>query len=36
VWDGRNEVGVPVGSGVYIYRFEAGDFTAAQKMLLLK
>jgi photosystem II stability/assembly factor-like uncharacterized protein len=36
VWDGRNEVGDKMSSGVYIYRFEAGDFTTAKKMLLLK
>jgi hypothetical protein len=36
VWDGRNEVGVRVGSGVYLYRLNAGTFTAMQKMTLLQ
>jgi hypothetical protein len=36
VWDAHNDAGTPVGSGVYIYRFEAGDFTSTQKMILLK
>jgi len=36
VWDGRNETGNEVGSGVYLGRLEAGDFVAVRKMLLLK
>jgi hypothetical protein len=36
VWDARNDLGVPVGSGVYIYRFQAGDYKSVQKMVLLK
>jgi len=35
-WDGRNEQGLKVGSGVYLYRLEAGDFTAIKKMTLLQ
>ena len=35
-WDGRNSVGEPVASGVYFYRFKAGDFTAIRKMLIRK
>ena len=35
-WDGRNEVGEPVTSGVYFYTLTAGDFTATRKMLILK
>ena len=27
-WDGRNQLGEPVASGVYFYTFTAGDFTA--------
>jgi len=35
-WDGRDERGLSVGSGVYIYRLEAGGTTLARKMSLLK
>ena len=36
MWDARNEAGNPVGSGIYIYRFEAGSFSQVEKMILLK
>ena len=35
-WDGHNEVGEPVASGVYFYTLTAGDFTATRKMLIRK
>ena len=35
-WDGRNEVGESVASGVYLYTLTAGDFTATRKMLIRK
>ncbi|RKU21377.1 hypothetical protein C6500_06365 [Candidatus Poribacteria bacterium] len=35
-WDGRNEVGEPVASGLYFYTLTAGDFTATRKMLIQK
>ena len=35
-WDGRNEVGESVASGVYFYTLKAGDFTATRKMLIRK
>ena len=35
-WDGRNEFGEQVASGVYFYHLSAGDFSATRKMLILK
>lgn len=35
-WDGKNDLGEPVASGVYFYTFTAGEFTATRKMLILK
>ena len=35
-WDGKNEAGEVVASGVYLYTLSAGDFTATRKMLILK
>ncbi len=36
VWNGTNNSGTMVASGIYIYRFEAGDYTRMMKMILLK
>jgi hypothetical protein len=35
-WDGRDNGGVSVSSGVYIYRIQAGDFISIKKMLFLR
>ncbi|MCH8292232.1 hypothetical protein IH992_14145 [Candidatus Poribacteria bacterium] len=35
-WDGRNEAGDPVASGVYFYQLRAGETRMARKMWLLK
>lgn len=35
-WDGRNNRGVPVTTGVYYYKITAGSFSASKKMLLMK
>ena len=35
-WDGRNESGIRVGSGIYIYQFRANDYSQNRKMLLIK
>ena len=35
-WDGRNESGEKVASGVYFYTLTVGDFTATRKMLIMK
>ena len=35
-WDGRNEFGEQVASGLYFYHLSAGDYSATRKMLILK
>ena len=35
-WDGRNEVGERVASGVYFYHLSAGDYSDTRKMVILK
>ncbi len=35
-WDGRNQHGEPVASGVYFYTLTAGEFTATRKLLIIK
>ncbi len=35
-WDGTDEQGRRVGSGVYFYTINVGDFSASRRMLLLK
>jgi len=36
VWDGTDENGIRVSSGVYIYRMYADDFISSRKMILAK
>jgi hypothetical protein len=36
IWNGRNERGAAVASGIYVYRLEAGDFRDVRKMMFLK
>jgi hypothetical protein len=36
VWDGTNQQGVPVGTGVYFYSLWAGSYSAMKKMILLR
>jgi hypothetical protein len=36
MWDGKNNLGTSVASGVYIYRIEAGTFISTKKMMLMK
>ena len=35
-WDGRNGKGESVASGIYFYRFQAGDYSATRRMVILK
>ena len=35
-WDGRNEFGEEVASGIYFYNLSAGDYSATRKMLIIK
>ena len=35
-WDGRNQLGESVASGLYFYTLTAGEFSATRKMLILK
>ena len=35
-WDGRNESGEMVSSGLYIYRLQTEDFSAMQRMVIVK
>ena len=35
-WDGRSETGELVSSGVYFYRFQAGDYVAFRRMAIVK
>lgn len=36
VWDGRNDAGIKVSSGLYLYTIIAGNFKATKKMVMLK
>jgi len=36
VWEGKTNAGIPVATGVYFCRLEAGSFVRTQRMMLLK
>jgi hypothetical protein len=36
IWEGKNDRGEEVGSGIYFYRIQTGSFTKTAKMSLLK
>lgn len=36
IWDGTNDRGNEVGSGIYLYRMESLDYTTTKKMILMK
>ena len=35
-WDGKNDEGESVASGVYFYKLDAGEFTASKRMVVVK
>jgi flagellar hook assembly protein FlgD len=35
-WDGRNNLGESVASGVYFYTINAGNFAATRRLVILK
>ena len=35
-WNGQNQFGEQVASGVYFYRLQAGDFSATRKLVIIK
>ncbi len=36
LWKGDNDYGIPVASGMYVYRLHAGEFVASRKLMLLR
>ena len=36
VWNGKNDIGLQMPSGVYMFRIESKNFQQVNKMLLLK
>ncbi len=36
IWNGQNDAGEAVASGLYFYRLDAADYSAVKKMILLK
>lgn len=36
IWDGRDNSGSMVASGIYFYRMDAGEFSLTRKMMMLK
>lgn len=36
VWDGRDDNGITMASGIFLYQFKAADFSATKKMMLIK
>jgi hypothetical protein len=35
-WDGRDDNGQQVSSGVYLYRIDAGEYISTRKMVMVR
>ena len=35
-WDSKNDLGMPVSAGMYIYQIRAGEYVKSRKLILLK
>jgi len=35
-WNGSDENGNPVSSGIYLYRLQSDEFSSSRKMILMK
>jgi flagellar hook assembly protein FlgD len=35
-WNGTNDMGKPLSSGMYIYRIHSSEFTSVKKLVLMK
>ncbi|MCD4817929.1 MAG: T9SS type A sorting domain-containing protein [Candidatus Cloacimonetes bacterium] len=36
IWNGKDDFGKPVTSGIYFYKFKSGKFTSTKKMIMMK
>jgi flagellar hook assembly protein FlgD len=36
IWDGKNDIGKEVTSGVYFYKLSAGEFQQTKKLVILR
>ena len=36
VWDGKDNQGNPVSSGIYLYKLKSEDFEETKKMIMIK
>ena len=36
IWNGHDDHGAEVSSGIYLYRMEAGEYKTVRRMLLVK